>query len=583
MSTNQNTNKNSHQEPSFDEYRAYEELRMIFIIAIETQDFTTLEDRIAAWEKRYPLAEFTDEDIIRKIKAILNKDFLSRLIGDYLAAKILHEQEKQKELYDSLKSIIDTAKKSKNYKTAQKEIRKWKNNLHENGFNLYSFDRVYRARICTLLLLPSRELDNQEQATDELKRLKETGSSMNSDEYFVAISNWQNKYSISDFPEKLQKELNAITTEVFDSISQKRTSENAISEIEDILASKDIPLPANAIAAVLSKYDYTRFDADTTARIRALSMEALSIQESILNDGIPNIDLSELPTISPIEAEALTSLRDILNKTPHDMDKILNWIYVNRKLNYSEFARETIVKQFSSVGYIIPEQSSYTIPEIDSELSYKDFSKIDDIRKNVILNYLGLISQGNNLSIEGKDNIIDAHTISEIEALTEEESKPTMFLEAFDTIMEQPESETEVLYDETGEIEADKNQETIYNIFIEDIIDEPLVTYSIETSSKDDKKTSTADLEKKPLEESSETTIETSKQPVAEAKNSSETTTSTSGTDSGYSLTIEDNDNLEEAYDLSTYVVVASPILAQALAPKLERSRRKAKDIERIK
>lgn len=587
MSTNQNTNKNSPKEPSFDEYRAYEELRMIFVIAIETQDFTTLESRIAAWEKRYPLAEFTDEDIIRKIKAILNKDFLSRLIGDYLAAKILHEQEKQKEFYDSLKSIIDTAKKSKDYKTAQKEIRKWKNNLHDNGFNLYSFDRLYRARICTLLLLPSRELDNQEQATDELKRLKETGSSMNSDEYFAAISNWQNKYSISDFPEKLQKELNAITTEVFDSISQKRTSENAISEIEGILASKDIPLPANAIAAILSKYDYSRFDADTTARIRVLSMEALSIQESILNDGIPNIDLSKLPTISPVEAQALTSLRDILNKTPHDMDTILNWIYVNRKINYSGFARETIVKQFSSVGYIIPEQSSYSIPEINSDLSYKDFSKINDIRKNVILNYLGLISQGNTLSIEGKDNIIDAHAISEIKALAQEDAKPTMFLEAFDTIMEQPEVETKTLYDETGEIEVDKNEETIYNIFIEDIIDDPLASYSIATSSIDDKTKSTDDLEQtsdnnqQSVNESQ--TVSSNLDELVITDNTSETTTSSSDVDSGYSLTIQDNEKLEQAYDLSTYVVVASSILAQALAPKIERSRKKSKDIERIK
>ena len=122
MSTNQNTNKNNNKEPSFDEYRAYEELRMIFVIAIETQDFTTLEARIDAWEKRYPLAEFTDEDIIRKIKAILNKDFLSRLLVDYLAAKILHEQEKQKEFYDSLKSIIDTAKNPKIIKLLKKKF-----------------------------------------------------------------------------------------------------------------------------------------------------------------------------------------------------------------------------------------------------------------------------------------------------------------------------------------------------------------------------------------------------------------------------------------------------------------------------
>lgn len=600
MSTNQNTNKNNNKEPSFDENRAYEELRMIFVIAIETQDFTTLEARIAAWEKRYPLAEFTDENIIRKIKAILNKDFLSRLIGDYLAAKILHEQEKQKEFYDSLKSIIDTAKKNKDYKTAQKEIRKWKNNLHENGFNLYSFDRLYRARICTLLLLPSRELDNQEQATDELKKLKEAGSSMNSDEYFAAISNWQNTYSISDFPDKLQKELNAITTEVFDSISQKRTSEQAISEIEKVLSLKDNPLPVDSIASILSKYDYNRFEPDALSRIQILSMEALSIQESTLDNGIPDIDLSMLAAVSPTEKQALTSLRDILNKTPHDMDTILNWIYVNRKITYSEFARETIVKYFSSVGYIVPNQSTYAIPEINPTLDYQDFSKIDDIRKSVILNYIGIISQGDKLSIEGKDNLIEAHAVSAEEALVQEEAKPIMFLDAFDTIEEQPEVEEGKLYAETGALEVDKEEESIYNIFIEDIIDDPLATYSIQTSSIDNKKLTpyNTDLEQSSLEEPTKIPSKDDDKTVSLEPTVSdslivtnnineelvpEPTTSSTNTDSEYSLTIQDEENLGQAYDLSTYVVVASPILAQALAPKKERSRKKTKELERIK
>ena len=201
MSNNQSTNNT---QPKFNEYRAYEELRMIFVIAIETQDFSTIEARISAWEKKYPLAEFTNPEIIRRIKEILNKDFLSRLMGDYLAAKILHEQEKQREAYDSLKAIISKARKSKDYKTAEKEIRKWKDKLHSNGFNLYSFDRLYRAKICTLLLLPSRELENQSKATDELRRIKDSGTSMNSKDYFEAVTNWQNKYSISEIAELTQ-------------------------------------------------------------------------------------------------------------------------------------------------------------------------------------------------------------------------------------------------------------------------------------------------------------------------------------------------------------------------------------------
>lgn len=566
MSNNQDNNKSNNIEPKFNELQAYEELRLIFAIAIETQNLESLEANIAVWEQKYPLADFTDEDIIRKIKAILNKDFLSRLLGDYLAEKILREEEKQKELYDSLKAVIDNAKKTKDYKTAQKEIRKWKEKLHEKDFNLYSFNRLYRARVCTLLLLPSKELENQEQATDELKRLKENGNSMSSDEYFAAISNWQNTYSISDFPDKLKQELNKITSEVFDSIAQKRTSENAISEIEGVLSSKDIPLPADTIASILAKYDSSHFDEETTERIKALTLEALAIQESTLNDGIPNIDLSILPYVSPTESQALASLRDIMLVNAHDMDAILNWIYLNRKINYSEFAREKIIKQFFKAGYEIPIQNSYSIPEITSNLDYRDFSKIDDIRKNVILNYLGIISQGNTLSIEGKDNLIEAHSVSTQSAVIQEASKPTMFLESFETIVEQPKTEEKKTYDNKGE-------EEIYNIFIEDIIDNPLVTYSISTSSKEDKAQSPVIDEKS----TTSSTIEL----VEDTKN--EPTETSSNSNSKYTLTIQDEENLEQAYEASTYIVVASPILAQSLEHKHQHSRRKMKDIERIK
>lgn len=586
MSKNIDTNNT---QPKFNEYQAYEELRFIFVVAIETQNFSNIEARISAWEKKYPLTEFKDPEIIRKIKAILNKDFLSRLMGDYLAAKVLHEQEKQKEAYDSLKAIIDKAKKSKDYKTAQKEIRKWKDSLHANGFNLYSFDRLYRAKICTLLLLPSKELENQEQATEELKKIKENGNSMNSKDYFEAISNWQNTYSISDFPDKLKKELNQITTEVFDSIFQKRTSENAILEIENVLSSKDISLPADAIASILSKYDYRNFDPDTVTRIRDLSMEAMSIQdESTSDDSIPGIDLSVLTTVSPVEAQALASLKDILNKTPHDMDIILNWIYLNRKIKYSEFARESIIKQFASVGYIIPNQSSYAIPEINS-LDYANFSRVDDLRKSVILNYLGIISQGNKLSIEGKDNLIEAHAVSTSESIAQADAKPTMFLEAFDTVVEEPEEEKP--YDEKGEVDVDKDEEAIYNIFIEDIMDNPLATYSIVPTHSTDKAISDdTNLKTSTLEEESveNTTVSITSQEIVLTDDigkepESKPTASSEDSDSGYSLTIQDEENLEQAYELSTYVVVAVPILEQVLQPKLERARKRSKTVERIK
>lgn len=549
MSNNQNTNQSNNTKPKFNEYRAYEELRMIFVIAIETQNFTNLESRISAWEKKYPLAEFTDTEIIRKIKTILNKDFLSRLIGDYLASKILHEKEKQKAAYDSLKDIIDNAKKTKNYKSAQKEIRKWKDTLHTNGLNLYSFDRFYRARVCTLLLLPSKKLENQEEATNELKRIKENGSSLNSQEYLEAISNWQNTYSISDFPDKLKKELNQITIEVFNSISQKRDSENAILEIENLLSANNTTLPADAIASILSKYDYKRFDPNTMSRIEQLTLKALSIQDSLSVSSIPDTNLTITASISPLESEALSSLKDILNTSPHDMDRILNWIYLNRKINYSEFARETIIKQFESVGYKIPTQNSYAIPDISTNFDYTNSNKVDDLRKDVILNYLGIISQGNTLSIKGKDNLLDAYSVSSIDTLTPKDTKPTMYLEAFDTVVE-PEAlpESEEISNENGNM--DNSEEIIYNIFIEDIMDDPLATYPIISPSKDNDKADS---------------------------------TSSFKTSSESPLTSQDEENLEHAYELSSYSVVAIPILEQVLANTKELSKKDKIFVERIK
>lgn len=571
MSTNRDT---TNLEPKFNEFQAYEELRMIFVIAIETQDFSTIEARIAAWEKKYPLADFQDPEIIRRIKAILNKDFLARLIGDYLASKILHEQEKQRQLYDDLKTIINSAKKTKDFKSAQKEIRKWKANLEANGFTLYSFDRYYRARICTLLLLPSKELKTQEEATDELKKIKENGKTLNSEDYFKAISDWQNKYSIPDFPEKLQKELNEMTAEVFDSISQKRTCENAITEIETVLSSKDEPLPFNKISIILSKYDYKSFPQDARTAIEKLSMEALSIQASILDSGISSIDISAIVDVSPTEVNALTALRDIINHSPHDMDTILNWIYINRKINFSEFARNEILKQFSSVGYIVQPQSSYAIPEINPNLDNGGFAQVDDLRKSVILNYLGIISQGNKLSIIGKDNLMDAHAVSEQKAITE--SLPTMYVEAFDTIIENPESENEKLYDENGEVIVDEEEEIIYNIFSETLMAEPLATYSIPTIT-------TPIIEKTPELDNTTTSSTSSEFKIIdnlaeEPENPS--TSSHENPESQYTLTVDDCQNLEKACDYSTYVVVSSPILTNLLTPKAK-AKRKAKDIIR--
>lgn len=608
MSNNKDTNK---IEPKFNEAQAYEELRMIFVIAIETQNFNGIEEKIAAWEKKYPLADFTNPEIIRKIKAILNKDFLSRLMGDYLAAKVLHEKEKQKKLYDDLKEIIDSARKSKDYKSAQKKITRWKGKLNAEGLSLYSFDRFYRAKVCTLLLVPSKELKNQEEAVTSLKEIKEKGESFSSDDYSKAVAEWQNKYALEGFPEKLKTELNEMTSEALGSIQEKRNEEKAVAEVREFVATNLNDMPLDSIAIVLAKYDYAHFSDEAKSQIEDLSKKASAISEQLLSSMDKYSAEDELTkskqSTNSIQFSALNSLKTVLGKSSHDTSAILNWIYENRKVKFSQFAREEIIKQFTSVGYKIPTKGEYSIPMISSETAT---SQLEEIRKSAILNYLGIISQGNSLSKKGKDNI------SRIEENSNKSKKQetAIVLPVFNTI---PSAEKEFIQaessEEGGSTPAEKD---VYNIFAEDLIADPLITCDIsspvvpenlevkvdlkesegqtdnsgvrtkkvEFSNGEDfleKKENTeidttteqkeASLESKvSLDDNADEEVEQPIEPILkeniELEHTEETTVEKAPK---YSLTSQDQENVEKISEQTIYVAVAYPILKEALTYKV--------------
>ncbi len=612
MSNNKDTNK---IEPKFNEAQAYEELRMIFVIAIETQNFNGIEEKIAAWENKYPLADFTNPEIVRKIKAILNKDFLSRLMGDYLAAKVLHEKEKQKQLYDDLKNIIDSARKSKDYKSAQRQIYTWKSKLNSEGISLYDFDRFYKAKVCTLLLVPSKELKNQEEAMSSLKEIKEKSTSFSSEDYSKAIIDWQNKYSLESFPEKLKTELNEITSEALNSIQEKKNEENAVSEVRELVATNLNGMPLDAISIVLAKYDYAHFSDMAKSQIEDLSQKAVCLSEQALEDvvSLPQEDelLVSKRSTSALQFNALDSLKVVLEQSSYDTSAILNWIYENRKINFSQFAREEIIKQFTSAGYKIPQKGEFSIPILNSQIAP---SQLEEARKNAILNYLGIISQGNSLSKKGKDNISQIQETSQKET---KKPKAAIVLPVFDTI---PSMENEPTPTENSvKIEVSPAESDIYNIFSEDLIADPLITYDIspavsesletEVAGEDAEKSAKVEIEqpvspsdKESLEEKSNNTdniepqktdltnenslgndadeeIESPKVTIpkenidvepkqVETSEPEEETKVTIKPVPKYSLTSQDQENIEELHNQTIYIAVAYPILEEAFAYK---------------
>lgn len=594
MSNNKDSNKSNKIEPKFDEFQAYEELRLIFVIAIETQNFDRLPAQIEAWKKKYPLAEFTDPGIIIKVRKLLDREFLTDLIGRYLADQICHIQEKQKEFLLSIQSILALAEKTKDYETAQKEITRCKNKLKTEGLSLYSFSPNYKRKICTLLLIPGKELRNQEDALRDLKQLKDKGTSLDSKDYSKEIDDWQNKYCIKKFPDKLQKELNSITAEVFTSISVKRTEETALEELEAYAKSPKTSTPIDDMASILSKYDYNRFSKETQNQISKLTAQALSIQESLLENDENNAKLLAKNSTTAVQLRALNDLRNIFIKSNHDSDALLNWIYVNRKINFSEFARNQIINQFTSVGYKIPSQSSYYIPEISLDATAMNSVEFERLRKNVIVNYLGILAKGNSLSKSGKENITAISTSS---AIIEQVKNSPIVLPVFDNVPE-VEPESKKTSEKSENIDKDTDTEDICNIIIEDIINDPLTTYSISTvSSKSEKSDLIVEFPQESENSTSNSAIDLSFSAPGKSKNTGSTNTlpvdseqenTNSSINSNvldpdkstveysdnitinttslqevtpYSLTLEDQYNLEKVNELSTYIVVTAPIL----------------------
>ena len=404
---------NKDNEPKFNEFQAYEELCMIIKFAIENESYETLEQNIAIWEKKYPLADFTDLEIVRKIKVILNRDYLARLVGDYLASKVLHTQEKTRIAYEKLQKIIDTARKTKDYNKAQSAVVSWKESLANDGLSLYSFNKSDFKKICTMLLFPSKEIAKQKEAAEALQKLVEASKGMNSLSLTEEISNWQSNYSLAGFPDELKSEITEMTSGIFETISVKGNEEQALKEITELVASDNIDNKNEAITLALSKYNYDKFSDESKSKIKELTLTALSI-DKVAPEVPGNSEVANTQTyiyIPPVQQEAIFELKNLLSHNSHDIEGIFNWIYLNRKIDFVPNARDEIKALFSIAGFRKPQMGQYSIPSLESSFDSKSIKKV---REQVVLNYLGLLYLNDaSLSQAEKSKISELHTAQE--------------------------------------------------------------------------------------------------------------------------------------------------------------------------
>lgn len=450
-------------EPKFDEEQAYFELCQIFAEAIQTQNFTNIEARISNWKSKYPIDEFLSPYIIAKIKRILSKEYLEYLLGNQLATKILNDKKKQEKAFDELKDIIETAKKEKDFNKAQSQISVWK-----KSHSLYSFDRFYRSKVCRLIsseyVASITETEKRDAAIESFKTLKSNAKNYDSKKLQEEVDDWMKKFPSKDFHFDFNKEISELVAESLELTTAKLNEETAVSELTDFIetsskkSSEAISL--DSISTILSKYDTDKFSDDAKNKISELTVQATVLITSAISEGVKGEeslieDISEptqevkssskstnttevqaepsstdkpemisteetkyIPTIlsTPKQKRAYLEFRDILDKDPHNITGLLDWIYKYRTVEFSDFPKEQLLTDYMALGYTLPKKVNYnfkTLEDKTASISYDDYSNIDDIRETTVSNYFSMMFYNyNTITNHVQDGIESAYILS---------------------------------------------------------------------------------------------------------------------------------------------------------------------------
>ena len=104
----------------FDELEAYFLLCEIFSNAQTTKDYARFQSDLAEWKKRYPIDLFSDE-LKRKIKYMLSKEFIETVLKDFAVFEALSKKDPAKGL-EKLRDVLDKAEKHKDPKQLDKDL-----------------------------------------------------------------------------------------------------------------------------------------------------------------------------------------------------------------------------------------------------------------------------------------------------------------------------------------------------------------------------------------------------------------------------------------------------------------------------
>lgn len=339
----------------FDEEEAYFLLCEIFSYAQATKDYAKFQTDLNEWKKRYPIDLFS-ENLKRKIKYMLSKEFLDTILKGFMAFDELSKKNPLKGL-EELRKILDRAEKHKDEKRLDKDLE----NLYSE-YPLKYLTEKYPHIVPMLVSKSNRtrilEKFDSELAFKELTSIVEHPENYSSKEDFKAtISEWQKLYPTYDFNDEYKSEVD-------------RTLNNSLDE--------------NNLSKIFS-----------------------SLELNLSEGQIITIDPTNL---SKVSKDALYDFFKIVDKNKGDIDGLFHWIckyskYIN---TFDNTIKDNIVSNLmSKYAYDMPPSSTnYRIPKMDSSpdelLSLRDYSSIEGTKKDVVIQLLGILSTGDELTPEDR-------------------------------------------------------------------------------------------------------------------------------------------------------------------------------------
>lgn len=338
----------------FDEQEAYFLLCEIFSQAQSTKDYAKFQSDLSEWKKRFPVDLFSEE-YRRKIKYMLSKEFLDKVLKGFIAFDELSKKDPSKGL-EKLRKILKKAEKHKDSKQLDKDLE-----VLYSEYPLKFLKEKYPHVVSQLLSKSNRtrilEKFDSSLAFKELTNIIEHSQDYNNvNDFKSTIEEWQKIYPTNDFNDKFKGQ----------------------------------------VEQLLSEYQDDR-------KLEEIFPTALDLSEG---EVIP-IEIQH--NISKLNKDALHDFFKIVDKNRGDINSLFDWTckyakYIN---SFDVTTKNAIVNNLMmKFAYELPPiNTKYQIPKMDSGiddlLSLSDFQSLDDTKKEVVLQLLGILS--NNMELSNED------------------------------------------------------------------------------------------------------------------------------------------------------------------------------------